>query len=190
MSQPVKNPARASIDLRAIQPHDESATDPSSQNETLLSPKRVSERFLERIPRDFARQHLILSQGSVSGVERLAVTESSDPAAIFNVGVRLGASIHSQVADGESIAQLIDEVYQHHAEADDQARDQSDDLTSGDGGDIDRPLANAVRDLQRLLPISLRMDLSRTSEPCPQHRRRIGRRTPPFVLSRTPGARH
>ncbi|MEE9128656.1 MAG: GspE/PulE family protein, partial [Phycisphaerales bacterium] len=75
-----------------------------------------------------------------------------DPAAVFNVGVRLSTRIETQITDGESIAQLIDEVYERQANADDQAaHDQSDDCASGGasggGGEIERLLAEADRDL-------------------------------------------
>jgi general secretion pathway protein E len=78
----------------------------------------VSRRFRERISRDFARQHLVISQGAVetdNGTdkmsERLAVSETTDPVVIFNIGVRLGAPVLPGMADGEAIARLIDEVY-------------------------------------------------------------------------------
>ena len=102
-----------------------------------LHSQAVSKRFLELIPREFARRHLVVSQGmrrastakeadgtrdvpgdghEVSGDEGmggevLVVAPNSDPAAIFNVGVRLNAALSVQEADGESIAQVIDEAY-------------------------------------------------------------------------------
>lgn len=76
-----------------------------------LSADRVSAAFLDAIPRDFAREHLIVSQGRACGVEHLAASDTTDPMALFNVGVRLRAPVRSVVADGETIAQLIDEVY-------------------------------------------------------------------------------
>ena len=71
----------------------------------------MSRRFLELVPRDFARQHLIVSQGGENGVELLAISATSDPAAVFNVGVRLRAKVEAFEADPESIARLIDEAY-------------------------------------------------------------------------------
>ena len=148
MSRPIESAPRASISPVEIALHEAPVDGPADEHATPIRAERVSTRFVELIPRDFARQHLILSQGSNNGVERLAVAETSDPAAVFNVGVRLGASIETQLADGESIAQLIDEVYQRHAEAEDHAaHDTSDELTSGDGGEIERLLAEADRDL-------------------------------------------
>ena len=149
MSRPIESAPRASIAPVERDLHEAPVDDPADERATPIRAERVSKRFVELIPRDFARQHLILSQGSDNGVERLAVTKTSDPAAIFNVGVRLSTSIQTHITDGESIAQLIDEVYQRHAEAEDHAaHDTSDELTSGGAGaDIDRLLAEADRDL-------------------------------------------
>ena len=147
MSRPIESTPHASISPVEIDLQAASVDGPAEERATPIRAERVSTRFMELIPRDFARQHLILSQGSNNGVERLAVAETSDPAAVFNVGVRLSTRIQTQITDGESIAQLIDEVYQRHAEADDHAaHDTSDELTSG-GADIDRLLAEADRDL-------------------------------------------
>jgi general secretion pathway protein E len=91
--------------------------------------------FLDLIPRDFARDHLIISCGrevppekggaaeddasdaSHAPVEHLLVSAETNRAAIFNVGVHLGASIEAKITDGESIARLIDEAYTRHKSA-------------------------------------------------------------------------
>ena len=109
-----------------------------------LRPDKVGHEFLALVPRDFARAHLILSQGRADGVEQLAIAESTDPAAIFNVGVRLAVKVHPVIADAEAIARLIDEVYGRSAEADGAAGDENDQY---DTADIDRLLAEADRDL-------------------------------------------
>jgi general secretion pathway protein E len=107
---------------------------------------RCSAEFLTLIPRDFARQHLILSQGRENGIEQLVVTEDASPAAIFNTGVRLGVSIATRFADAESLARAIDQAYEHH-------QDQVGIGQNGDGivdvaaSDVDRLLAEADRDL-------------------------------------------
>ena len=148
MSRSIESAARTSI--APVQTDHQQATVDDSADEcvTPLRAELVSKRFLDLIPRDFARQHLILSQGSDNGVERLAITKTSDPAAIFNVGVRLGASIETLSADGESIAQLIDEVYERQTNADDHAaHDQPDETISEGGEEIERLLAEADRDL-------------------------------------------
>lgn len=137
MSRPIERAPRASIAPVEIDLQAAPVDDPADERATPIRAERVSTRFVELIPREFARQHLILSQGTDNGVERLAVTKTSDPAAVFNVGVRLSTRIETQLANGESIAQLIDDVYERHANADDHAaHDTSDELTSGGGGRI------------------------------------------------------
>ncbi|MCH8271207.1 MAG: type II/IV secretion system protein [Planctomycetes bacterium] len=74
-----------------------------------------SEDFLARIPRDFAREHLIISNGmDEQGRERLRIADSTDSAAVFNTGVRLGRPVASELCDAELIARLIDEAYSRH----------------------------------------------------------------------------
>ena len=70
-----------------------------------------SEAFLERVPLDFARRHLVLSAGEAEGHERLLVAEGSDPLAVFNVGVRLGRTVEAVVTDAEGLARRIDGAY-------------------------------------------------------------------------------
>ncbi len=116
-----------------------------------------SPEFLALIPRDFARRHLLVSQGSMDGSgERLLVSSSTDPSAIFNVGVRLQRSIHSQVADAERIARLIDEAYASaRADADSRsphpasahAVEAKPLALAAASSEIDRLLAEADRDL-------------------------------------------
>ena len=77
--------------------------------EQQLRPDSVSAEFLALVPRDFAREHLILSQGRENGVERLAIAEGTDPAAVFNTGVCLGIAVEPRVFDAEAIARAIDE---------------------------------------------------------------------------------
>ncbi|MHC4414377.1 MAG: GspE/PulE family protein [Planctomycetota bacterium] len=105
----------------------------------------VSEEFLAAVPRDFAREHLILSQGRLNGFERLAVAASTDPAAIFNAGVRLGVKVRVQVVDAEAIARAIDEVYAASPAATGAATDEAADQV--DGTELERLLAEADRDL-------------------------------------------
>ncbi len=81
----------------------------------------VSTEFLDIIPRDFARQHLIISQGRVARdhnnengerpIERFAIADGTDPAALFNVGVRLSVAPQVMVAESEAIARAVDEAY-------------------------------------------------------------------------------
>lgn len=110
---------------------------------------RVSERFRRLIPRDFARQHLVISQGgSEDGRELLAVNPSSDRWAIHNVSVRLKTPVAAMSAPGERIAAVIDEAYLEH---------RSSDPADGESGvevagtviatEIDQLLAQSDRDL-------------------------------------------
>src|SRR5262249_32867709 len=74
--------------------------------------ERVDHRFIQMIPRDFARRHLLISQGSNgNGSSRFAIAESTNPAALHNAGVFLQVQIEPAIADGEAIARLIDDVY-------------------------------------------------------------------------------
>jgi general secretion pathway protein E len=108
--------------------------------------------FLSQIPRDFARRHLLVSVGVEGGSsERLLVSDATDPCAAFNVGVRLGRRVHTELAPGERIARLIDEAY---ASAIGSAReggaepsDLSLALAPFAGADLDRLVADADRDL-------------------------------------------
>ncbi len=109
-----------------------------------LGPELVSRAFLECIPRDFAREHLIVSQGHEGGFEHLAVAPETDAAAIFNVGVRLALPVQAHTADPEAIARTIDEAYGHVAEDRAPAVGLSD---SSVPQEIERLLAEADRDL-------------------------------------------
>jgi general secretion pathway protein E len=79
-----------------------------------VDPARASREFLEKVPRDFARAHALLSQGmsdDAAGVERLAVATTTQPGAIFNVGVRLERRVETEVRDAEAIVRAIDAAY-------------------------------------------------------------------------------
>ena len=103
----------------------------------------ATDEFLSLIPRDFAREHLVLSLGRTNGTERLAVAEGTDPAAVFNVGVRLGVAVEPVVTDAESIARRVDEVYGREEES-----GATETVTETlDDADIDRLLNEADRDL-------------------------------------------
>ena len=108
---------------------------------------RASPWFLERIPRDFARAHLVLSQGviddaaakqanahgslnggaghgerddangAVQPIEYLVAAESTDPCVLHNVAVRLQRKIDVTLAAAESIAAAIDDAYSRRDES-------------------------------------------------------------------------
>lgn len=84
-----------------------------------------SNAFLERVPREFARKHLILSQGEApndshaqhsceQSTEILAIAESTPDLAVFNVGVHLGRHVRVQTIDPVELAARIDEAYARH----------------------------------------------------------------------------
>lgn len=101
--------------------------------------------FLDLVPQEFARRHLILGQvpaarsthevlpGSAMS-EWLAVTDRTSAVAIFNVCTRLGRQIPTHTVDAVDLAALIDQAYlQHHAERvrdDEPRRDDSVDILS------------------------------------------------------------
>ncbi len=82
-------------------------------------PREPSTEFLSLIPREFARRHLILSEGtyreSDGPVEGLLIAASTPPACVFNVGVRLGRAVRPREGDLEAIAAAIDCEYSRAA---------------------------------------------------------------------------
>lgn len=127
-----------------------------------IDPGAASEAFLARIPRDFAREHRLLSQGAeADGHERLAVAAHTPPAAIWNVGVRLRRPVRPQVVDDAALAAAIDAAYEA-----DQTRQNSPgggksgeiealpsgnyELLGGDDSELERLIEHAERDLLRV----------------------------------------
>jgi len=108
--------------------------------------------FLAAIPRDFARDHGLLGQGSdADGRLVLAVCDATSPMAVWNVGVRLARTVVTRVMPAEAVHRAIDAAYERwsgeapataNADADANAL-----AVPGDDGDIDRLLAEADRDL-------------------------------------------
>ncbi len=84
---------------------------------TTLVDVAPTEEFLAKIPRDFARQHLVCSIGTQSAAdstgleERLAVSARTPSTIVLNVGVRLGHAVVPVVAEDEEIARLVDRAY-------------------------------------------------------------------------------
>lgn len=111
---------------------------PDPQRSAAVALEAVSEEFLRRIPRDFAREHLILSGGSIgeNGPERLLVASTTLPAAIHNVGVRLGRATEPIESDPEAIARGVNEAYGRAAE-----------LGAGDGGGGDADAGDTPSEL-------------------------------------------
>lgn len=114
----------------------------------VIEAAQVGGEFLRRVPRDFARQHLILSQGCDGNRERLVVGSSAQRCVIFNTAVALGRPVEYRVGDGEAIARAIDEAYAGRTA-------DSGGVTEGDGargdeaaaGSIDALIAEADRNL-------------------------------------------
>lgn len=71
--------------------------------------------FLERVPREFARLHLVVSAGSREAdgarTEILLMSARTPRHVTHNVGVRLGSRVEPIVTDDETIARRIDEAY-------------------------------------------------------------------------------
>jgi general secretion pathway protein E len=111
-----------------------------------LDPQRASDRFLDLITRDFARLHLILSQGRIDDVEHLIVSTRSDQSAIHNVGTRLTTPLTISVCeDDEALAAAIDEAYTDQDTPDDTTTDSEHSFQ--DDEMIDQLLAQTDRDL-------------------------------------------
>ena len=110
--------------------------------------------YLGAIPRDFARDHALLSQGTnQDGSEILAVCSSTSADAIWNVGVRLGRAIRATICDAELLHRAIDAAYERWANDGGRQASPSASATTDDidhqttDEDIDRLLAEADRDL-------------------------------------------
>jgi general secretion pathway protein E len=106
-----------------------------------------SEAFLRLIPRDFARQHLILSVGNRRGIEHLLRAETTGEAALFNTGVRLAVPIEARAADAELIARAVDDAYAAAGRDDDTAEFGTDHERAGSLQSIEALLERADRDL-------------------------------------------
>jgi general secretion pathway protein E len=83
-----------------------------------------SATFLSHIRHEFARRHLILSEGTIHPTtpgeparERLAIAASTPPIAAWNVGVRLGIPVTCRTVDAVSLAAAIDRAYEQETAA-------------------------------------------------------------------------
>jgi general secretion pathway protein E len=110
-----------------------------------------SPEFLRLIPHDYARRHLILSEGADGDLEHLLVSERTRPAAIFNVGVRLGRPVRSTTAAAETIATAIDAAYARRDESASPAGPPTDQPIQSIEGttDLEGELASSIRDAER-----------------------------------------
>lgn len=99
-----------------------------------------SPEFLALIPHEYARRHLILSEGCRDGVEQLVTAESTKPWAVFNTGVCLGRAVTARIAAPEAIATAIDGAYAAR-----ESRGAEGSITVEGSDDLERDLADAIR---------------------------------------------
>ncbi len=136
----------------------------------------ASAEFLDRIPHEFARRHLILSAGTVvaaestsagvaitmrgtdnagqggAATEALLVAESTKPLAIHNVGFALKRSVITTLASPESIAVEIDRAY---AQAKANAQGQNN-RNSNDPNEVPSVIVEGTRDVEGELASAVR----------------------------------
>jgi general secretion pathway protein E len=109
-----------------------------------------SPEFLSRVNHDFARRHLVLSEGCVEGVERLVAAEGAKPGVVFNIGVLLKRPVHVRQATAEAIAAAIDRAYAGAAGAAISAAESDVPTVVVEGsGNVETDLDTAVREAER-----------------------------------------
>ncbi len=105
-----------------------------------------SQEFLDRVPREFARRHLVVSAGCRHNTEHLLVASRTLPHVPFNIGVRLQRPVVCTVGADEDIASLIDRAFAAHQAA--SASRGSDDDTPVNilsvTGDVGQQIAETV----------------------------------------------
>jgi general secretion pathway protein E len=108
-----------------------------------------SDEFLDLVSHDFARLHLILSDGASDGVERVLIARPTDPLAVHNTGVRLGRPVATSEIDAEALARMIDESYERRAreKGSHGSVDDGEPVAADTDGAIQAALALADRDL-------------------------------------------
>jgi general secretion pathway protein E len=112
--------------------------------EVVLVPSRQaspSQHFLNTIPHEFARRHLVLSAGTDGESERLLVGEQTKPWIVHNVGVALGRPVTTKLGPAEFIAAAIDTAYANREDQPPPA------IPIDVTGDLDRALKDAESDL-------------------------------------------
>jgi len=114
-----------------------------------IDPALASADFLTKVPRDFARAHALFSQGILDGAERLLVSATTSKAAIYNVGVRLGRPVTTDLGNAEAIVRAVDVAFAKHPHHAPTAASEAD--TSADGlPSLDEVLREADQDLLRI----------------------------------------
>ncbi|NRA37604.1 MAG: type II/IV secretion system protein [Planctomycetes bacterium] len=84
-----------------------------------LDPLKASPAFLQLIPRDFAQEHQVISQGHnpQTDEELIALSAQTNPAVIHNIATRLGRAIHRHevsATDIDALKRCIDKAYETH----------------------------------------------------------------------------
>lgn len=112
--------------------------------------RRPSAEFLALIDHEFARRHLLLSEGCEDGREVLVVAASTRAEAVFNVGVRLGRPVRTRVEEPEAVAAAIDRAYLEAREsAGSSGASEVPSVVVEGSGDVERDLEDAVREAER-----------------------------------------
>ena len=119
---------------------------------TALDPSLAGSDFLSLIPRDFAREHGLLSQGLQEGKLVLAITTTTSPDAVWNTAVRLAQPVTTVITDPEALHHAIDSAYERTSATPTDAAAEDDTtghVISAIAGeeDLDRLLAEADKDL-------------------------------------------
>ena len=104
--------------------------------------------YVDAVPFDFARRHLVLGVGSGSLPGCLLISEDSSRAAVWNAGVLIGAQPPTETVDAEQLARRIDAAYASvRSAAEGSAGQEADDGAPDDPDTIDALLDRADRDL-------------------------------------------
>lgn len=150
-SEPIAVSVTPNLKSNAANPHD-----PQKAPNDILAARveLVSDSFLEFVPLEYAREHLILSQGiDEEGIEIVAISRrDSDAVVVHNLRVRFPRPIRTKRYDPESIAKAIDELAQQAQSPSSYANSndtRADDLASFEESDLEEILASDERDLLR-----------------------------------------
>ena len=74
--------------------------------------KSFSDLFIQAIPYEFARRHLVVPVPSNDrDTATVRVASNTLPSVVFNIGVAIGRALNPTLDDGESIASEIDDLY-------------------------------------------------------------------------------
>jgi general secretion pathway protein E len=114
--------------------------------DTAFDPTLASDRFLARVPLDFARERLVLSQGiDADGAELLRCADA-DPLVMHNLSARLEAPLTVELAPAEGLARALDDLAAKQAERAEPGAAVEDDVAFDDE-DLAEVLEGDERDL-------------------------------------------